>query len=435
MVGAGIGGLTAAIALRRAGLPVEVYERAPELLEVGAGLTLQPNALLALRAIGLEDAVRLAGHAQAAGRLLRSDGRVLAELPVQDVYRAVGAIAVGIHRGTLQSLLLDALVPVTPRCGRAAVRYEEESDRVTVHFAEGGSATGALLLGADGLRSAVRAQLLADGEPVYRGYTAWRGVAPPGAALLAAGAESWGCGRRFGMVPIDGGRAYWYAAVNAPPGGTETSRAVLRGLFAGWHAPVHTLVEATPEEAILRGDVFDRPPSSFWGRGRVTLLGDAAHPMTPNLGQGACQAIEDAVVLARCLAERCDAGALRRYRRPAPAAGEPGRRQRAPTRRDRAVGGEAPLPPARRRVRRGPRVFDAALAHRVLDVRGLNLLLTSPGGVARVAHLLGTGPHRHCPQRAPITLAASGTSRPSAPFLSPEGEEAWRTGIWRSSSS
>jgi 2-polyprenyl-6-methoxyphenol hydroxylase-like FAD-dependent oxidoreductase len=313
VVGAGIGGLTAAIALRRAGLPVEVYERAPELLEVGAGLTLQPNALLALRAIGMEDAVRLAGHAQAASRLLRSDGRVLAEVPVQDVYRAVGAIAVGIHRGTLQSLLLDALGPVTPRCGRTAVGYEEESDRVTVHFAEGESATGALLLGADGLRSAVRAQLLADGEPVYRGYTAWRGVAPPGATLLAASAESWGCGRRFGMVPIDGGRAYWYAAVNAPPGGTEISRAVLRALFAGWHASVHTLVEATPEEAILRGDVFDRPPSSIWGRGRVTLLGDAAHPMTPNLGQGACQAIEDAVVLARCLAERCDPAALRRY--------------------------------------------------------------------------------------------------------------------------
>ena len=115
------------------------------------------------------------------------------------------------------------------------------------------------------------------------------------------------------MVPIDGGRAYWYAAVNAPPGGTDTSRAGLRALFAGWHAPVHTLLEATPEEAILRGDVFDRPPSSAWGRGRVTLLGDAAHPMTPNLGQGACQAIEDAVVLARCLAERCDEVALRRY--------------------------------------------------------------------------------------------------------------------------
>jgi 2-polyprenyl-6-methoxyphenol hydroxylase-like FAD-dependent oxidoreductase len=156
--------------------------------------------------------------------------------------------------------------------------------------------------------------MLADGPPVYRGYTAWRGVAPASASPgLDAGVETWGCGRRFGMVPIDGGRVYWYATVNAPPAGSDTSRATLHALVGGWHAPIAALIDATPEDAILRADVGDRPRARAWVQERVALLGDAAHPMTPNLGQGACQAIEDAVVLTRCLADAPDAGALSAY--------------------------------------------------------------------------------------------------------------------------
>lgn len=294
---------------------MEVYERAPELLEVGAGLTIQPNAVTALRGIGLDSAVREGGRMQAASRLVRGDGRVLSALPLDEVYAQVGAPALGIHRATLQRLLLNALGPGPLHSGRTVTRYEAGPDGATVAFAEGGAAEGLLLVGADGLRSAVRAQLLADGEPVYRGYTTWRGVALRSAETLAeASTEYWGCGRRFGIVPIDGERVYWYATLNAPPGGVDTSRDTLRALFADWPAPVDALLEATPEEAILRADVLDRPPTRRWGAGPVTLLGDAAHPMTPNLGQGACQAIEDAVVLAQCLEGAGDrVAALRRY--------------------------------------------------------------------------------------------------------------------------
>lgn len=314
VVGGGIGGLAAAIALRRAGLAVEVYERAPRIEEVGAGLTVQPNAVLALRALGLDTAVVEAGRTVAGARVLRADGRVLSDVDTAAAYRETGAPAAGIHRGTLQRLLLQALGDDPPRCGRTAVSFEEDAGSVTVHFAEGGSATGVLLVGADGLRSAVRAQVLADGDPVYAGYTAWRGVAPETAATRVAGSsESWGRGRRFGILPIDGARVYWYATLNTPAGGRDASREALRALFAGWHAPVEALIEATPETAILRNDIFDRPPSPRWGQGRVTLLGDAAHPMAPNLGQGACQAIEDAVVLGHCLRGAADPAALRRY--------------------------------------------------------------------------------------------------------------------------
>jgi 2-polyprenyl-6-methoxyphenol hydroxylase-like FAD-dependent oxidoreductase len=180
--------------------------------------------------------------------------------------------------------------------------YEARPDGVTLRFSSGPAVEGALLVGADGLRSAVRGQLLADGEPRYAGYVAWRGVADTREGVGAVATEAWGRGRRFGLVPIDGDRTYWFATHNATAGGGDQSdlvRDTLLRLFQGWLPPIREVLLATPGDSILRGDIQDRPPAARWGEGRVTLLGDAAHPMTPNLGQGACQAIEDAVVLAR----------------------------------------------------------------------------------------------------------------------------------------
>lgn len=312
VAGSGIGGLTAALALRRAGVPFRLYERAADLRAIGAGITIQPNAALALRHVGLDRAVMDAGRVSRRGRLLRADGRVISDPDLATVYRDVGAEAIGIHRGTLQQVLLDALGDAGPACGHEVVGYEERDDGVTVSFRDGHVDRGAVLVGADGLRSAVRARLLGDGDPTYAGYTSWRGVAEIDLGDVGS-SETWGAGRRFGIVPIDGGRTYWFATLDAPPGG-EGGAEALPALFAGWHAPIEELLRLTPREAVLRTDISDRPPSRTWGRGRVTLLGDAAHPMTPNLGQGACQAIEDAVVLAGCLAGSGDPrAALRRY--------------------------------------------------------------------------------------------------------------------------
>jgi 2-polyprenyl-6-methoxyphenol hydroxylase-like FAD-dependent oxidoreductase len=320
IVGGGIGGLAAAAALARAGLPVEVFERAPEIREVGAGLTIQCNAVLALARIGLAERVIAAGVPIRRTRIRLRSGRTLAEPPVEPLYAELGAPALGIHRATLQRILLDAAGPERVHTGAECTGFAAGAEGVTVRFSDGREVAARALVGADGLRSVVRAQLLGDGAPRYAGYVSWRGVTADAAAfagLEATAFESWGRGRRFGGVAIDGARYYWFAVADAPAGGRdgpEGARAALLGLLRGWHEPVERLVAATPEGAILRTDTCDRPPVETWGAGPVTLLGDAAHPMTPNLGQGACQAIEDAVVLADCAARAPDlAAALRRY--------------------------------------------------------------------------------------------------------------------------
>jgi 2-polyprenyl-6-methoxyphenol hydroxylase-like FAD-dependent oxidoreductase len=170
-----------------------------------------------------------------------------------------------------------------------------------------GTTDADIVIGADGLHSVVRQQLHGTVAPDYAGYTAWRGVAELDPSEVAVG-ETWGRGIRFGQVPLTHGRVYWFAAANAPEGTSskDGERAELLRLFRGWHGPIESLIERTPDGRILRNDIYDRRPLTRWGAGRITLLGDAAHPMTPNLGQGACQAIEDAVVVARCLTRTID---------------------------------------------------------------------------------------------------------------------------------
>lgn len=311
VVGAGIGGLCAAIALRRAGHEVCVYEKTPEMREVGAGLSLWGNALTALDKLGLGAAVAATGSPAVSGAARDQRGRVLTPVKAE----AAGRMVV-LHRGELQALLLEALGQPGVKTGAMFVGYEEGPEGVRANFDDGEEALADLLVGADGLHSVVRGQLHGAQPPTYAGYTAWRGVTAfeldPG-----AGGESWGCGQRFGIVPMSRGRVYWFAVANAPEGEADPlpgRKARLLRRFEGWHAPVSDVIAATEESAILRNDIYDRPPLKRWSSGRVTLLGDAAHPTTPNLGQGACQAVEDAVVLAQCLAgNQKIPAALQRY--------------------------------------------------------------------------------------------------------------------------
>lgn len=327
VVGAGIGGLTAAIALERAGAEVAVFERARELEEVGAGLLLAANAQKAFGKLGLRGAVGNLGTPASAGEIRSWRGEVLAGVPVKELEKRVGAASAAVHRADLQALLLSELGEGPLRLGSKVGGFEQDEDGVTLFLADGREERFDLLVGADGLRSRVRASLFGPEEPRYAGYTAWRAVARPREELLpwGEGFESWGRGARFGCAHIGGGRVYWFATKNAPEGekdgpprSPEGPKRALLELFRGWHRPVEGLVGATEEGTIRRDDIYDREPDARWGKGRVTLLGDAAHPSTPNLGQGACLAVEDAVVLARCLRERRDGtrgveGALRRY--------------------------------------------------------------------------------------------------------------------------
>ena len=326
VAGAGIGGLSAAITLRRAGFEVAVLERAPELGGVGAGLLLAANAQKALGRLGLAGAVATLGAPASAFRIRSWDGGLLADNPAGELEKKIGTPSVAVHRADLQALLIRAAGEGTLRLGAEVEGFEQDEAGVAVYLAGGGEERSDLLVGADGLRSRVRASLFGPKGPRYAGYTAWRAVVEPGEELLpwGTGFESWGRGARFGCANIGGGRIYWFATQNAPegekddpPGGPTGPRATLLQNFGTWHSPIGDLIRAADEDAILRTDIYDREPlGGPWGRGRVTLLGDAAHPMTPDLGQGAAQALEDTVVLARCLQEAgATADALWRYER------------------------------------------------------------------------------------------------------------------------
>lgn len=304
VAGAGIGGLTAAIALRRAGWQPLVLERAERFEPVGAGLSVMPNAVRCLRALGLADRIAAVPALHTSGSVHTWRGEPLASADTGQFEERFGAPMLIVHRAALHELLLDALQPGDVRLGATITGFDQDADGVSVRLADGGSARGELLIGADGLRSTIRAEVIGDGAPRYAGYLAWRGIAARDEVPVAG--EFWGSGGLFGVVPLPGGLVYWFGTKRVPANGQDTPvqrKAEALATFADWHPSVPALIDATPADAILRNDICDRSPRTGWSDGRVTLLGDAAHPMTPHLGQGACQAIEDAAVLGTCLSE------------------------------------------------------------------------------------------------------------------------------------
>lgn len=315
IVGGGIGGLAAALALRHEGFEPAVYERAPALLEVGAAIALWPNAFRVLERLGLGEALLGCAGRIGRARWLGRDGRIYNRF----TFPETGSPAVALHRADLQATLLHALPPESVHLGKTFAGFDAEGEEVRARFDDGEEVACDLLVGADGLHSRVRAQVLGDEEPVYRGYEVWRGVARLEHAALAShtASEVFGEGRRFGIGPVGLGRTGWWATANefeATPEAACEHGPKLSRLFERWCEPVRELIEATPSEMILRNAAYDRPPAARWSVGRVTLLGDAVHPMTPNLGQGGCVAVEDAAVLARCLAKYDDTrAALRAY--------------------------------------------------------------------------------------------------------------------------
>jgi 2-polyprenyl-6-methoxyphenol hydroxylase-like FAD-dependent oxidoreductase len=324
IIGGGIGGLCAAIALRQAGLQVAVYERAESYRPVGAGLALWPNAMRAFEALGLAREVAHAGASWRESVMHRWDGKVLSRLPVEVLCREMGQPTVGLLRAELQQVLLRALGPDGVHLGAACTGFHVEGEGVRVTFADGQEVRGDCLIGADGLHSAVRQRLFPEVRPRYAGRTSWRGVVNVPSEVIPEGSqfELYGAGARFGIAHLGRGpegmwRMYWFLLAPAPEGGRDAEgghqEAVLRHV-RGWTEPIESLVRATPEADILRTDIHYLEPLPRWGEGPVTLLGDAAHAMVTDMAQGACQAIEDALVLAKVLREDSDRGrALRRY--------------------------------------------------------------------------------------------------------------------------
>jgi 2-polyprenyl-6-methoxyphenol hydroxylase-like FAD-dependent oxidoreductase len=321
IVGAGIGGLAAAVALRRAGWDVRVFERASSPRELGFALLLAPNAMHALGELGLGDAVRRRGFVPTSGEMRRPDGTVLRRFDIASVRALLDEDAVCILRPVLHGALLDAVGLASIDLASPAVGFVTGPEGVRVTLADGRTAEGQILVGADGVASVIRAQLHPDERPPWAsGLVAIRGVARDVVPHLgdANGAQYFGRGFEAGIARAGEREVYWYLSIkSAHLTGPRDAMAVAERCAARFHEPFRVIVRATPREDLRLDELVERDPISSWGRGAVTLLGDAAHPMLPHAGQGAAQALEDAVVLGSSLRGIPDQSpieaALRRY--------------------------------------------------------------------------------------------------------------------------
>ncbi|QYN25384.1 FAD-dependent monooxygenase [Amycolatopsis sp. DSM 110486] len=302
VIGGGIGGLCAAIGLHRTGWRVTVYERAPELTGIGAGISIWPNAQRALTELGVEAPL----SPQRDGAVLDPRGRRLAGWDMSAYVRRYGLPLAAIHRADL----IEALCSVLPESSlHTGVEVLSATPDGVVHHASG-SIRADLVVAADGIHSPVRQSLHPHARLAYSRGTAFRGIAEVPSRLSTA----WGRGTEVGILPLLDGRVYWWIAEARPEGlRHDDVRAYLLDTYGDWHAPVRSLITATPE--ILHHDLYHlATPLPTYVSGRLALLGDAAHAMPPYLGQGGCQGIEDAVVLAAALASTPDVAAgLREY--------------------------------------------------------------------------------------------------------------------------
>jgi 2-polyprenyl-6-methoxyphenol hydroxylase-like FAD-dependent oxidoreductase len=312
IAGGGIAGLAAAIALRQTGHEVQVLEGSSGHPELGAGLAIWPNGWRAMAQLGLAE---VPGCTVRRLEIRNAHDHLLSVPPVADLKGRYGYELILVHRADLHALLLDGLSPTAVRFGSEIARFEQDRRRVRVSLRSGEVLEADLLVGADGIRSAVRAGLLADGQPHFSGATCWRGVAPfrldDGTAV-----NWWGSGGECGVFPLSDGRVYWFAVQSRAHGEADTPagrKADVMQAFASWPAIIGSVIQATEAGAILRNDLYDRPPARSWSQGRVTLIGDAAHPMLPNVAQGACQALCDAAVLGVSLASHAIEDAFNLY--------------------------------------------------------------------------------------------------------------------------
>jgi salicylate hydroxylase len=306
IVGGGIGGLTAALALRARGLDVTVFEQTEVLREIGAGVSIHPNAALLLKRIGLDDQLQKIGS-PASGIVLRTSQGEPFTTPAGPAMPALprGSQGYNVHRADFLNLLFDALPKGTVNLGHRCIQLKQSGDTVRLWFANGASAEADIVIGADGIRSVVQREIGLQSRPTSEGIMAYRGLIPADRLAWASDLKDpalWlGSGRSFLLYPVARGRLINMVAFVPTDTDAEESWSapgdlkVLAAEYAGWDRPVQETIDSLDET--FRWGIYDRAPLSRWSTGRITLLGDAAHPMVPHVGQGAGQAIEDEFTL------------------------------------------------------------------------------------------------------------------------------------------
>lgn len=313
IIGAGIGGVGAAVCLRRVGIRAVVFERRAFLREAGAGLSLWPNGTSILEHIGLLQPVLTAGQMGMTFRLLTPLGKPLMNI---DTARA-DTPTVCLHRAELLRILSEEVPRKDLRVGHELTKIASQGKEFRLEFSNGATFSCDGVVGADGIYSQLRTALPGSEHPRNRGYVIFRAIVDaPDGFIPGENSETWGSGRRFGTLSLAHNKICWYATANTFDTQLtgEKRKVELWKMFKTWHRPIQELIHKTDAAAILMNTARDLRPFRKWGSGRSTLLGDAAHALTPNLGQGACMALEDAFVLAKSLTSHQDvAQAFRIY--------------------------------------------------------------------------------------------------------------------------
>ncbi len=307
IIGAGIGGLSTAIAMQMRQINVKVFEAATNLNPIGAGILVPPNAMNILDRYNLAQQVRDGGSPIESLVVIDSEGRGISKTPAHYSKNGIAHQTIAIHRGTLQKILLNALALGTLLTSKQCVEINTGVDGAEATFRDGTKISGEFLVGADGIHSKVRESIFPDSPLRYSGQTCWRGVsniALPKKWLMQL-TEVWGAGLRFGFVPIADTQVYWYATKREEAGGIDDATNIkqqLCDLYGEFLEPVGEIIMQTDPFSIIRDDISDLAPLTSWHSNSAVLMGDAAHASTPNLGQGGAQAIEDSWVLAEKIA-------------------------------------------------------------------------------------------------------------------------------------
>ena len=302
ILGGGIAGLSTAIALKKIGIDALVLEAAPEFKPVGAGITLAVNAMKAYDHLGIKEEITSAGRPFKILDLLTQEGKVISKTDtglIEDHYTNIA-----IHRRNLHDRLLAQLDRDQIKNGKRTHSFVKKDDQYQIECKDGTTIEAKYVIIAEGIHSPIRQQLLPNAKQRYSGYTCWRGIADNSQLEWNQTSETWGKKGRFGIVPLKDDQLYWFAVVNGPEESEElkkTDRLQLFEWFGNYHYPIKAIIEATQEKNIFHNDIKDLQPITQFAFDNIVLVGDSAHATTPNMGQGACQAIEDAVILAECL--------------------------------------------------------------------------------------------------------------------------------------
>lgn len=309
IIGAGIGGLTLAIALKKKGIQVEIFEATTEFKKVGAGIVLAINAMQVYQRLGIAEKMKSVGNCLEKMAITKANLKIMAGNELAYFENHYNLNNVAIHRASLHEVLLSELVDVPLHLNKKLKKLKEQADGIELEFLDGTTHRTNLVVGADGIHSGVRQAIFPQAKERFAKQLCWRGVVPfkLEKGMTRTMREAWGGGQRFGIVPIENNQVYWFACASYKKEALKEFEGVdLAHLFSNFDPLISQLIRATPKDKIIEAELSDLEILPKWYKENVCLMGDAAHATTPNMGQGANQAIESAWVLADCLAKETD---------------------------------------------------------------------------------------------------------------------------------